>query len=197
MNTKVSLKSSSGKTIALVAVVSVLFGVMVGMSVQITEAVEAGGLTDKRLGAKTPKSYGAATAGMVCGDQLCEGVQSTHGTAFDVEEHHEVEFISEHDDSTPVTKLINIQKFRESTNKNDAITFIITYSITAGNENLEDIRVHISSDVESLDYNIGSLSSLKSSKNVARIKQPRTVELAGRTSHGTRWLACKSTWRSG
>ncbi|MEE8180595.1 MAG: hypothetical protein V3T67_02015, partial [Nitrosopumilaceae archaeon] len=67
-------------------------------------------------------------------------------------------------------KLIDIRKYKPSTNKADAITYIITYSITSGDQRLENIQVHVSSDVQEDTYTIGSLDALKSSINVVRIK---------------------------
>ena len=56
-----------------------------------------------------------------------------------------------------------------STNKQNAITHIITFSVTAGKTNLENIGIHVSSDISSSDFNIKSLQSFKSSVNVLRI----------------------------
>jgi len=89
--------------------------------------------------------------------------------AFDIEEEDRITFINEHDENTPTAKLISIQKLRESTNKADAITHIITFSVTSGKTNLENIGIHVSSDTDSSDFNIKSLQSFKSSVNVIRI----------------------------
>jgi len=154
------------KIMATLAILPLFFGIMIGMSIQASDAQMSGGITDPRLGASlAPKSYGSATAGIVCGDRLC----SEATPSFDVEEHHEITLIDEHDETTPTAKLIDIRKYKPSTNKGDAITYIITYSITAGTERLQNIQVHVSSDVTSETYTIGSLDALKTSKNVARI----------------------------
>ena len=78
--------------------------------------------------------------------------------------------IDKHDETTPTAKLIDIRKYKPNTNKADAITFIITYSVTAGTERLENIEVHVRSDVTQATYPIGSLDSFKTSVNVVRIK---------------------------
>jgi len=153
------------KIMATLAILPLFFGIMIGVSIQASDAQMSGGITDPRLGAQTPKSYGSATAGIVCGDRLC----SEASPAFDVEEEHVVTLIEEHDESTPTAKLIDIRKYKPSTNKGDAITYIITYSVTAGTERLENIQIHVSSDITSETYSIGSLDSFKTSKNVARI----------------------------
>ena len=153
-------------TIAALALLPMLFGFVLGISVQASEAQIGGGMTDKRIGADlSPKSFGSATANIVCGDRLCE--QST--PAFDVEEEHEITLIDEFDEETPTAKLIDIRKMNASTNKQDAVVYIITYSVTAGVTDLENIQVHVSSDMQADTYNIGSLTALKTSKNVLRI----------------------------
>jgi len=154
------------KLMAAFAFLPLFFGIMIGMSIQASDAQMSGGITDPRLGASlAPKSYGSATAGIVCGDRLCNEATPS----FDVEEEHDITLIDAHDETTPTSKLIDIRKYKPSTNKQDAITYIITYSVTAGTERLENIQVHISSDVTSETYNIGSLNALKTSKNVVRI----------------------------
>jgi len=157
---------NSKAKLAAVAVLPLFIGIMIGMSVEAIEAQVGDGLTDKRIGAKTPKNYGAMTSGIVCGDRLC----SDATPSMDIEEHNEILYLDEHDPETPTTKLIDIRKYKPSSNKADAITYIITYSITAGTERLENIQVHVRSDVQEDTYTIGSLNALKSSVNVVRVK---------------------------
>ena len=155
------------KLMAALAVLPLFFGIMIGMSIQATDAQPlTGGLTEPRIGPQSPKSFGAATSGIVCGDRLCEGATP----AMDLEEHHEITFIDEHTEETPTAKLIDIRKFKPSTNKQNPITYIITYSVTAGTERLENIQVHVSSDLQEDTYNIGSLNALSTSVNVVRIR---------------------------
>jgi len=116
----------------------------------------------------SPKSYGSANS-QVCGDRLCSEVARGATPAFDIEEEDRVTLIDQYDENTPTAKLISIQKLRESTNKADAITHIITFSVTSGKTDLEHIGIHVSSDIASSDFNIESLSSFKSSVNVIRI----------------------------
>ncbi len=157
---------NSKAKLAAVAVLPLFIGIMIGMSVEAIDAQVGGGLTDKRIGAQTPKNYGAMTSGIVCGDRLCGDATPS----MDIEEHHDIQYLDEHDPETPTTKLIDIRKYKPSSNKADAITYIITYSITAGTERLENIQVHVRSDVQEDTYTIGSLDSLKSSVNVIRVK---------------------------
>jgi len=157
---------NSKAKLAAVAILPMFIGIMIGMSVEAIDAQVGGGLTDKRIGAKTPKNYGAMTSGIVCGDRLCGEATPS----MDIEEHHEITYLDEHDPETPTTKLIDIRKYKPSSNKADAITYIITYSLTAGTERLENIQIHVSSDVQEDTYTIGSLNALSSSVNVIRIK---------------------------
>ena len=161
---------NSKAKLAAVAVLPLFVGIMIGMSFESIEAqVNAqvgGGLTDKRIGAMTPKNYGAMTSGIVCGDRLCGDATPS----MDVEEHHEITYIDSHDPETPTAKLIDIRKMKASTNKQDAVVYVITYSVTAGIERLENIQVHVRSDLQEDTYNIGSLDALKSSVNVIRIQ---------------------------
>ena len=154
------------RTFAALSLVPLFIGVVIGYGINISEAQVGGNpLTDRVIGAQSPGQFGAATANIVCGDRLCNAATP----AFDIEETHDITFIDEHDENTPTAKLISIQKLRQSTNKADAITHIITFSITAGKMDLENIGIHVSSDTDSSDFNIKSLSSLKSSVNVIRI----------------------------
>jgi len=157
---------NSKAKLAAVAILPMFIGIMIGMSVEAIDAQVGGGLTDKRIGAKTPKNYGAMTSGIVCGDSLCGDATPS----MDIEEHNEILYLDEHDPETPTTKLIDIRKYKPSSNKADAITYIITYSITAGTERLENIQVHVRTDVQEDTYTIGSLDALKSSVNVIRVK---------------------------
>ncbi len=165
-NNFLTLMNRNLKTFAALSLVPLFIGVVIGYGINISEAQVGGNpLTDRVIGAQSPQQFGSATAGIVCGDRLCEGATP----AFDVEETHEITFIDEHDENTPTAKLISISKKRESTNKQDAITHIITFSVTAGKTNLENIGIHVTSDIAQSDFNIKSLQSFKSSVNVLRI----------------------------
>ena len=153
----------------LLAMLPLFVGMMIGYTVNSSEAQMLKPThPDIKQYQLSPKSYGSANS-QVCGDRLC-GESMDITPAFDVEESDRVEFISQHDQDTPTTKLMSISKLRESTNKADAITHIITFSVTAGKTDLKDIMLHVSSDVESSDFKIESLVALKTSVNVIRIK---------------------------
>jgi len=165
-NNLLDLMNRNLRTFAALSLVPLFIGVIIGYGINISEAQVGGNpLTDRVIGAQSPGQFGAATANIVCGDRLCDAATP----AFDVEETHDITFVDEHDENTPTAKLMSITKLRQSTNKQDAITHIITFSITAGKMDLENIGIHVSSDTDSSDFTIKSLSALKSSVNVIRI----------------------------
>ena len=151
------------------AILPLFVGMMIGYTVNSSEAQMLKPThPDVKKYQLSPKSYGSANS-VVCGDRLCsESMDIT--PAFDIEESDRVTFVDEHDENTPTAKLIQITKFRQSTNKADAITFTITYSVTAGQTDLKNIMIHASSDIESNDFTILSLTALKTSVNVIKIK---------------------------
>jgi hypothetical protein len=114
----------------------------------------------------SPKSFGAATAGIVCGDQLCG--QAVH--TIDIEETHKIGEIDSDTDAAPHVALISIDRFRQNTQNTDPITFRITFSVTAGTENLRNIEFEVKSDVDQQEFEISSLNALSSSVNVIRIR---------------------------
>ena len=156
------LSQNSKKNVAAIVAVSLVLGIMIGWGFQTTEAQ----LTDPRLGAKTPKSYGAATAGIICGDRLCSEPQ--HG--WDIEEDHIIGHIDRNDPAAPGVKILGLDKYRPSTNKQDAITYKITYRVFAGEHDLKDIKILVKTDMGVWDFGISSLNKLSSSVNVARVK---------------------------
>jgi len=149
--------------------VTLIAGVIIGMTFTVTEAQVGGNpLTEQRIGPQSPKSFGSIHQGPspVCGDRLCNA--ST--PEMDVEEHHAIVFIDDEDPSTPTTELIQISQVRNSQSKAGGITYIITFRVTAGVDNLRDIQIHASSDVMSTDLSITQLNALQSTVNVLRIR---------------------------
>ncbi len=152
----------------LLAMLPLFVGMMIGYAVNSSEAqMPKPTHPDVKKYQLSPKSYGSANS-QVCGDRLCSETMDIM-PAFDIEEEDRITFIDEHDENTPTAKLMSIQKIRQSTNKADAVTHIITFSVTAGKMDLEGIMIHVSSDISSSEFSIDSLSSLKTSINVIRI----------------------------
>jgi len=156
------------RMMVLLAMLPLFVGMMIGYAVNSSEAQMLKPThPDVKQYQLSPKSYGSANS-QVCGDRLCSETMDIM-PAFDIEEEDRITFIDEHDENTPTAKLMSIQKIRQSTNKADAVTHIITFSVTAGKMDLEGITIHVSSDISSSEFSIDSLSSLKSSVNVIRI----------------------------
>ncbi len=153
------------KIIALVVFAASIAGIAAATTV---ESVQAQTLnpTSPDIQRLSPKSFGAKTAGIVCGDQLCSQASSS----MNIEESHVIGELSAEAGDAPTAKLISIDRYRPNSNQQDAITYRITFSLTAGHDNLRDIHMNVHSDVDNEDFSISSLNALKSSVNVIRIK---------------------------
>jgi len=153
------------KIIALVVFAASIAGIAAATTV---ESVQAQTLnpTSPDISRLSPKSFGSKTAGIVCGDQLCSA--ATH--SMNIEDETPIGEITTDSGDAPTAKLISIDKYRPSTNQQDAITYKITFSLTAGTDNLRDIHINVHSDVDDEDFTVSSLNALKSSINVIRIK---------------------------
>ena len=113
-----------------------------------------------------PQSFGARTAGIVCGDRLC----SDPVPSFDVEEDTKIGLIDTDSSSAPTVQLISVDRFRQNTQNTDPITFRITFSLTAGTENLRNIEFDVKTDTDEQSFEVSSLNALQSSINVIRIR---------------------------
>jgi len=159
------------KAIAIAGVLPLFVGALIGMSMESSDAqmLKPTHPDVKRL---SPKSFGSQ--GIVCGDQLCKpGMQyrfvgPDKTPAMDVE-NEPIKYLEKHDDSTPTVKLVDVRKYKPSSNKQDAVSFLITYTVTSGTERLENIYVHVKSDMHEDTYKISSLDALKTSVNTMRI----------------------------
>jgi len=157
------------KIVAISGMLAVIAGIAVATSLEQAQAQMGGSnpLTQKQIGAKSPGQFGSATAGIVCGDRLC----SDPDPNFDVEEDTPIGSIGEGDDAdAPTVKLIGVDKYRESTNRQGEINYRITFSVTAGSTDLRNIEFQIHSDLGTVDFEISQLNALKSSVQVVRVK---------------------------
>ncbi len=153
------------KIIALAVFAASIAGIAAATTV---ESVQAQTLnpTSPDIQRLSPKSFGAATAGIVCGDQLCSEATSS----MNIEDETPIREISSESGDAPTAKLISIDRYRPSSNQGDAVTYRITFSLTAGTDDLRDIHINVNSDIDNEDFSISSLNALKSSVNVIRIK---------------------------
>ena len=153
------------KIIALAVFAASIAGIATATTIEQVQA-QTLNPTSPDIQRLSPKSFGSATAGIVCGDRLCS--EST--SSMNIEEEHVIGEISQDSDNAPTAKLISIDRYRPSSNQQDAITYKITFSLTAGTENLRNIHINVNSDVDNEDFQVESLNALKSSVNVIRIK---------------------------
>ena len=150
--------------LASVVVVSVAFGLIFGMSIQISEAQTGGNpLTDRVIGAQSPKQFGVATANIVCGDRLC----NEPVTEINIEDSDIT--IGETPEYSPTLTLNSANMIRPSSAATGQVVTVL-YSVTCGEINLQNITVEVSSDMDQEDFTIGSCTSLNTSENVARIR---------------------------
>ena len=145
------------KIVAIAGIVAAIAAVGAATAFEQAEALKAEG--------KPAQRYGSATAGIVCGDRLC----SESDPNFDVEEDTPIGSIGEDDGNAPTVKLISVDKYRESTNRQGEINYRITFSVTAGSTDLRNIEFQIHSDLTTVDFEIASLNALKSSVQVVRV----------------------------
>jgi len=125
----------------------------------------------------------ALIAGIATATSLEQAEATKHETPstslIDIEEDTPIGSIGEDDSSAPTVKLISIDKYRPSTNKQGDITYRITFSLTAGDTDLRNIEFQIKSDISKIDFEIASLNTLKSSVNVVRVKAIDSDSITG------------------
>ena len=176
---KANTLQNSKKNVAAIVAVSLVVGLMIGVEDSYQKKSE---ITETRPGAQSPKKpFGSSTQGIVCGDRLCYEPQQV----LVIKETDSIGKINRNDPATPYAELINIAKYKASPNSRDALTYKITYRVTAGQENLKDIEIHAVTDMGVWDLKISLLNAGKSSVNVARLKamdpDSITAEIIGYT----------------
>jgi len=141
-------------------------GLIAGISIATIDTATAQMLkpTSPDISRLSPKSFGSATAGIVCGDRLCNEPQPD----FDIEEDTPIGLVDD-DAHTPSISNVSIDKLRPSSSQ-DNISYRITFTVTSGDIDLRNIELEIQSDIDRTEFEISSLNSLKSSVNVIRIK---------------------------
>jgi len=107
----------------------------------------------------------------------------------DIEEDDPIGEIDRNDSAAPHLQYAKIERYNSASRTNmEAITFKITYGITAGNQDLKDIQIRVTTDSGVWNYEISSLDAFATNKNVARIKalDPDSItgEFIGYTTSG-------------
>ncbi len=153
------------KFIKLASIAAVL-ALVAGISLATVEQATAQMLnpTHPDVTRLSPKSFGSATAGIVCGDRLCSEPEPT----FDIEEDTPIGE-SANDEHTPTVSLVSIDRFRESSSQEN-ISYRITFTATAGDVDLRNVEFEVISDIDRVEMELSSLNALSSSINVIRIK---------------------------
>ncbi len=106
-----------------------------------------------------PKSYGAATQSIVCGGALC-GDSAADITPVTVEAIEEVPGI------TPIVRIVSTNNFSaESPNIFNAI-----FELTAGDNNVENVQIQVSSDRQSVETIVNALFAFDTSVNTVKIQ---------------------------
>ncbi len=144
------------KIVAISGIFAVIAGISVAMNLEQVDAAVGQGVPLKQYG-----SVGSP----VCGDKLCSEAQSL----IDIEDDTRIGSISGEDSSAPSMVLIGIDKYKASTNKQGEINYRITFSLTSGDHDLKDILIHVQSDLARFNYEVTSLSTLKSSVHIIRV----------------------------
>ena len=153
---------------ALLGIMPLFVGVLIGMSIQISEAQ----LDEPRLGAALPpKSYGAATAGIVCGDRLCSDIATPSATM-----PLEIKVIE-----AEMPSYMPTLDFKETYGfHNDADdTYAIRFGFTAGDRDLKNIIIECKSDVFTHEIVIANLKAFESAAGFSRIKALDPASITG------------------
>jgi len=154
---------------ALLVIVPLFVGILIGMSVQINEAeaIKAKGSP----GLTSPKSYGSATASIVCGDKLCSEIATPSA-------------------SMPLVLSVKVADmpsymptldFKETYGfHNDADdTYAIRFGFTAGDRDLKNIIILCKSDVFQHEIVVESLKAFESAVGFSRIKALDPASITG------------------
>jgi len=154
---------------ALLAIVPLFVGILIGMSVQThdAEAIKAQG----SQGTISPKSYGSATAGIVCGDRLCSEIGLPYASLPSVLSVK----VGEMPSYMPTLDFKETYGFH-----NDADdTWSIRFGFTAGDRDLKNIIIQCKSDVSSHEIVVESLKAYESATGLSRIKAMDPASITG------------------
>jgi len=140
--------------------------IIVVNNIGTSDALEATGSP----GTQPPKFYGKATEGIVCGDRLCS--DSTPAapmpTVVRVQEESMPDFM-------PSLGFVSVHNFSgDSPN-----TYAVVFTVTAGEANLENIKILCTTDVDTLETEVSSLTALTTTTNMVRIKAMDPTSVRG------------------
>jgi len=152
---------------ALLAIVPLLVGIQIGMSFQINdaEAIKAQG----SQGYLSPKSYGSATAGIVCGDRLCSEINLPFASM--------PSEVTEADMPSYMPSLDFKETYGFHNDSDD--TWSIRFGFTAGDRDLKNIIIECKSDVFTHEIVVESLKAFESATGFSRIKALDPASITG------------------
>ena len=153
----------------LLGVMPLFVGILIGMSFQTyeAEAIPAKG----SQGTISPKSYGSATAGIVCGDRLCSDVATPSALMPLVVEALEADMPS----YMPTLDFKETYGFHNDVDD----TYAIRFGFTAGDRDLKNIIIECKSDVFQHEIVIESLKAFESAVGFSRIKALDPASITG------------------
>ncbi len=154
------------KYLALLAILPIFAAIIVASNIGTSDAAVATGSP----GTVAPKSYGSATAGIVCGDRLCDEATPTAPMplVMNVQEGSMPDFM-------PSLGFVSVYNFSgDSPN-----TYAVVFTVTAGEANLENIKILCTTDVDTLETEVSSLTALTTTTNMVRIKAMDPTSVTG------------------
>jgi len=163
------------KIIAVAGMLAVVAGIVAATSIEQAQAQL--NPTHPDIQRLSPSSFGAKTAGIVCGDRLC----SEAASSINVEHDTPIGSINSEDSNAPTATLISIDKYASTPFAGEiGISYRVTFKLTAGDTNLRDIQIHGQSDIDTIDLSISSLNALSSSVQVIRIHAIEADSISGK-----------------
>lgn len=152
---------------ALLVIVPLFVGIQIGMSFQINEAeaIPAKGSP----GTVSPKSYGSATAGIVCGDKLCSEIGTPYAS---------MPLVLEVADMPSYMPSLDFKETYGFHNDADD-TWSIRFGFTAGDRDLKNIIIQCKSDVFEHEIVVASLKAYESAVGFSRIKAMDPASITG------------------
>ncbi len=156
------------KYLALLAILPIFAAIIVASNISTSDAAIAQGKPGALSG---PGSFGSATAGIVCGDRLCNEATPTAPMppVMNVQEGSMPDFM-------PSLGFVSVSKFSGSSPN----TYAVVFTVTAGQENLENIKIFCETDVDTLETEVLSLTALTTATNMVRIQAMDPASITGK-----------------
>ncbi len=169
------------KYLVLLAVLPLFAGIMIGASTQFSLVIAAFApdligdayALQKAKGSSglvPPHSFGAATAGIVCGDRLCS--EATPVAPM------QIRLVVQEDrmpDFMPSLGFKSLSMFDGDSSN----TYAVEFTVTAAEKDLKSITIVCKTDVERIETVVSDLAALTTTTNVLRIKAMDPASITG------------------